>query len=97
MVDTIEPPFENPWKALLFFSGHDFLPDGTAMLCTIQGDVWHVSGLNEQLDHVRWRRFASGLHQALGLVVSGKNVYVLGRDQITCLHDSQWRRRGRFL
>ncbi len=58
------------------------------MLCTIQGDVWHVSGLNEQLDHVRWRRYASGLHQALGLVVSGEKVYVLGRDQITCLHDS---------
>ncbi len=88
VIDTIEPPFENPWKALLFLSGHDFLPDGTAMLCTIQGDVWHVSGLNEQLDHVRWRRYASGLHQALGLVVSGDKVYVLGRDQITCLHDS---------
>ena len=88
VVDTIEPPFANPWKALLFFSGHDFLPDGSAMLCTIQGDVWHVSGLNEKLDQVRWRRYASGLHQALGLVVSGANVYVLGRDQITCLHDS---------
>jgi putative heme-binding domain-containing protein len=87
VVDTIEAPFENPWKALLFFSGHDFLPDGTAMLCTIQGDVWHVSGLDEKLDHVRWRRFASGLHQALGLVVSGGSIYVLGRDQITRLHD----------
>ncbi len=88
VVDEIEPPFENPWKALLFFSGHDFLPDGTAMLSTIQGDVWHVSGLDEKLEHVRWRRYASGLHQALGLVVSDGKVYVLGRDQITCLHDS---------
>ena len=41
-VDTIEPPFENPWNALLFFGDHDFLPDGTAMLCTMQGDVWRV-------------------------------------------------------
>jgi azurin len=57
------------------------------MLCTVQGDVWHVSGLDEKLEHVRWRRYASGLHQVLGLVVSNDGVYVLGRDQITCLHD----------
>ena len=37
--------------------------------------------------NVRWRRFASGLHQPLGLVVADGKVYVLGRDQITRLHD----------
>src|SRR5205807_532711 len=34
-VDTIEPPFSNPWRALLFFGGHDFLADGSALLCTM--------------------------------------------------------------
>jgi putative heme-binding domain-containing protein len=87
VVDTIAPPFQNPWNALLFFGGHDFLPDGTALLCTMQGDVWSVDGLDERLDRVRWRRFAAGLHQALGLVVSGGKAHVLGRDQITRLHD----------
>ena len=86
-IDTIEPPFDNPWKALLFFGDHDFLPDGTAMLCTMQGDVWRVEGIDEALTSVRWRRYASGLHQALGLVVAEGHVYVLGRDQITRLHD----------
>ena len=86
-IDTIAPPFENPWKALLFFGDHDFLPDGSAMLCTMEGDVWHVEGLDATLGHVRWRRFASGLHQALGLVVVDGLVHVLGRDQITRLHD----------
>jgi putative heme-binding domain-containing protein len=87
VVDTITPPFENPWKALLFFGDHDFLPDGTAFLCTMEGDVWRVDGLDATLEHVRWRRFASGLHQALGLVVADGQVCVLGRDQITRLHD----------
>lgn len=86
-VDSIEPPFKNPWNALLFFGGHDFLPDGTAFLCTMQGDVWRVQGLDDKLERVRWRRIASGLHHALGLVVADKSVYVLGRDQITRLVD----------
>jgi putative heme-binding domain-containing protein len=87
VVDTIEPPFANPWKAPLFFGDHDFLPDGTALLCTMQGDVWRVEGLDETLHDVRWRRIASGLHQALGLVVANGETYVLGRDQITRLRD----------
>jgi putative heme-binding domain-containing protein len=86
-IDTIEPPFDNPWKALLFFGDHDFLPDGTAMICTMVGDVWSVKGLDATLQNVRWRRYASGLHQALGLIVVEGKVNVLGRDQITRLHD----------
>lgn len=86
-VDTITPPFDNPWKAPLFFGDHDFLPDGSALVCTMQGDVWRVTGLDDKLEHVKWRRFASGLHQPLGLIVAEDKIYVLGRDQITRLHD----------
>ncbi len=86
-IDTIALPFENPWKALLFVGDHDFLSDGTALVATMQGDVWRVDGLDEGLANVSWGRFASGLHHALGLVVADGQVYVLGRDQITRLHD----------
>ena len=57
------------------------------MVATMVGDVWHVNGLDATLESVRWRRYASGLHQALGLMVVEGKVYVLGRDQITRLHD----------
>ncbi|MDX2039084.1 MAG: plastocyanin/azurin family copper-binding protein [Isosphaeraceae bacterium] len=86
-VDTIEVPFDNPWKALMFFGDHAFLADGSALLCTMQGDVWRVSGLELDSSRAVWRRVASGLHQALGIVVSQGEVFVLGRDQITRLHD----------
>jgi len=86
-IDTIELPFRNPWNVPIFIGDHDFLANGTAMVCTMQGDVWRVDGLDESLSKVRWKRFASGLHQALGLVVVDDSVYVLGRDQITRLHD----------
>jgi len=86
-IDTIAPPFKNPWNALMHFGGHDFFPDGSAAICTMQGDVWHVTGLDATLQKVNWRRIASGLHHALGLVIADKSIYVLGRDQITRLVD----------
>lgn len=89
-IDTIELPVDNPWQALLFCGGIDFLPDGSALVCTMQGDVWRVSGLDgdpEKLGIAQWRRFAAGLHHALGLVVSDGRVYVQCRDQLTRLTD----------
>jgi azurin len=86
-IDTINPPAENPWKTMFFFGDHDFLPDGSAVLSTMHGDVWRVTGLDAELKNVRWRRIASGLHQPLGVVVAEGQIYVLGRDQITRLHD----------
>ena len=89
-IDTIELPVDNPWNALFFCGDHDFLPDGSAMLCTMQGDVWHITGLDSGMDKpgvARWKRFASGLHHALGLVVARDGVYVQCRDQLTRLRD----------
>ena len=87
-LDTIAPPFDNPWHSLLFFGGHGFFSNGDAAVCTIQGDVWRVSGLDADLQNVRWRRMAAGLNQALGLVVADDVVYVLGGDQLTRLEDA---------
>jgi putative heme-binding domain-containing protein len=86
-VDKIKLPTNNPWKALIYVGGHDFLSDGTAVLCTMQGDVWRVRGLDDGLKSVRWRRIASGLHQPLGLVVHDDQIFVIGRNQLTQLHD----------
>jgi len=85
--DTIAVPFRNPYGALMFLSGLDFAPDGTAAVCTMTGEVWLVRGLDADLAQVRWKRFATGLHQPLGLKVIGGRIHVLGRDQVTRLHD----------
>ncbi len=86
-VDRLTLPHENPWNAKLFCGGHDFLPDGGIAVCTMQGDVWRVDGVDDDLERLRWRRIASGLHQPLGLLVVEGVIHVLGRDQITRLHD----------
>ncbi len=85
-VDSLTFP-STPWKSLWHVGGHDFLPDGKAALCTFEGEVWIVSGIDGTLDKLRWKRFASGLSQPLGLKVVDGDIHVLGRDQLTRLRD----------
>ena len=87
VVDTFTPPVDNPWKSFLRFGGLDFFSNGDAAVCSVSGDVWVVSGIDEKLEQLKWRRFATGLFQPLGLKIVDDKVYVLGRDQITRLHD----------
>jgi hypothetical protein len=87
VVDTLTAPVPNPWGTRTFFGGFDFFPDSRAALCTFHGDVWIVSGIDDSLQKLAWRHYASGLFQALGLKVVDGEIYVTGRDQITRLHD----------
>ncbi|MSU40274.1 MAG: hypothetical protein EXS22_10205 [Pedosphaera sp.] len=88
VVDTITIPEDNPVRSWIRCSGFDFFKDGTtAAICSVTGDVWLVSGIDDTLQELKWKRFATGLFQPLGLKVVGEKVYVLGRDQITRLHD----------
>ncbi len=87
-VDSLPLPDENPSQSWMRPSGFDFFSDGTrAALCTWSGDVWIVSGIDAELTKLTWRRFAAGLFQPQGLKIVKDQIYVLGRDQITRLHD----------
>lgn len=85
--DRLTIPFDNPYGTLFFITAHDFFSNGTAAVATMTGEVWLVKGIDEKLEKLRWKRFATGLHQPLGMKVVKDRLYVLGRDQITCLHD----------
>lgn len=87
VIDTLTVPYANPWHALMFLSGIDFDSSGAAYACTIHGDVWRVTGIDDTVKKLHWKRFATGIYQALGLKVVNDQIYVLGRDQITRLHD----------
>ncbi len=87
-VDILTPPDSNPWLCLMRLTGFDFLPDGrSAAVCTWDGDVWRVEGLDDVSKGLTWRRIASGLFQPLGLKVIGGKIHVGCRDQIAILHD----------
>ncbi len=86
-VDTIPVPFDNPYNAVMMLTGIDFLPDGKAAVCTLLGDVWIVSGLDESLREVTWERFASGLFQPFGLEVVDGTIHVMATPYVVALHD----------
>jgi putative heme-binding domain-containing protein len=87
-VDTIALPEKNPWNAQLRLTGFDFSPDGVRVaVCSWDGDVWMVSGLDNLANGLTWQRISSGLFQPLGLKIHQGNIYVCCRDQIVRLHD----------
>ena len=87
-VDTFRLPENNPWLCQLRLTGFDFLDEGRRMaVCTWDGDVWLVSGLDAPAGELSWRRIASGLFQPLGLKVRDGKIFVGCRDQIMILHD----------
>ncbi len=86
-VDTLTIPHQNPFNALFFCTGLDFLPDGRIAVCTCHGDVW-LAKVDEKAGEVSWQRYATGLYHPLGLKVVDGKVVVLERGQLTKLHDS---------
>ncbi len=85
-VDTLTLPYDNPFKALFFCTGLDFMADGRVAMCTCHGDVW-LAKVDETAGTVAWQRYATGLYHPLGLKVVDGKVVVLERGQLTRLHD----------
>jgi putative heme-binding domain-containing protein len=87
-VDTLTHPENNPWFCRMRFGGFDFFPDShRAAICSWDGDVWLVDGIDHPEKELIWQRIASGLFQPLGLKIVNGQVYVSCRDQIVRLHD----------
>ena len=88
VVDDIGLPSDNPWRRKLRLSDIQFLKDGTGVCVTLDGDVWFVRGLHDARRVVRWRRFASGLHEPLSLAIRDEQIYVFDRNGIWRLSDT---------
>lgn len=88
VVDDIALPLDNPWRRDVRIGDIQFLPDGTGVGVTLDGDVWTIRGLHNHGGPVRWRRFASGLHEPLTLAVREGQIYVFDRNGIWCLRDT---------
>jgi putative heme-binding domain-containing protein len=87
-IDVLTHPTNNPWNCQMRLTGFDFYADGRrAAVCTWDGDVWLVEGIDTPSKGLTWQRIASGLFQPLGLKIVEDAVYVTCRDQIAILRD----------
>ena len=87
-MDDIALPLDNPWRRNVRPGDIQFLQDGTGVSVTLDGDVWLVRGLHEPAGRIRWRRFASGLHEPLTLAIRDEQIYVFDRNGIWRLRDT---------
>ncbi|MFT5131432.1 MAG: hypothetical protein ACI8W8_005068, partial [Rhodothermales bacterium] len=87
-IDRITIPFDNPFGSRMRIGGLDFFSDPTkAAVSTWSGDVWVVSGIDDSLENLSWKRFATGGHETLGLKIVDDVIYTVADDQITRYHD----------
>lgn len=88
VVDDVPLPLDNPWRRNVRISDIQFLPDGTGIGVTLDGDVWTITGLASDDGVVRWRRFASGLHEPLTVAVRDGVVHAFDRNGVWRLRDT---------
>ncbi len=88
VVDRIGLPTDNPWRRNVRLADIGFLGGGRAAAVTFDGDVWMIDGLTGDLPRVTWRRFASGLHEPLGLAIRSGELFVFDRHGLWRLRDA---------
>ena len=86
-MDSITVPLKNAYNSWMRTSSLAFFPDGRLAVGTLPGDVWIVSGINDELDKVTWQRFAAGLYEPLGMKVVDGVLTAITRGRIVKLHD----------
>jgi cytochrome c551/c552 len=78
-----------PEGILLEIGGVATLPDGRIAVATRRGDVWVVENPSMQMGSTpRFTLFASGLHEALGLLYKDGSLYAAQRGELTKLTDN---------
>jgi cytochrome c551/c552 len=78
-----------PEGILIEGGGVTILPDGAVAVCTRRGDVWIVENPTQKNgERAVFRKFASGLHEPLGLLFKDNALYTAQRGELTKLQDT---------
>ena len=86
-LDNLPVPLKNAYNTWMRTSSLTFFPDGRLAVGTMSGDVWIVSGIDDDLQNVNWQRFAAGLYEPMGMKVVDGVLTVSTRGRLVKLHD----------
>tara|TARA_R110002096_G_scaffold168538_6_gene339391 strand:- start:763 stop:3369 length:2607 start_codon:yes stop_codon:yes gene_type:complete len=87
-LEEIPLPHDNPWNRAVRAAGMDFFPDGTIVVVTFDGDIWIGDKLSPGAKAITWKRFASGLHEPLSVVIHDEKIHVFDRNGIWRILDT---------
>ncbi len=76
----------SPEGTILEVGGLFTMPDGNLAVTTRRGDIFIVENPTSAKPY--FRKFASGLHEVLGVVYKNNSLYVVQRGELTRLYDS---------
>ncbi|MFM8470319.1 MAG: PQQ-dependent sugar dehydrogenase, partial [Limisphaerales bacterium] len=80
--------FPLPKEANLLITGMDFLPNGDLAVCTWPGEVWVIEGAQGAPAAAKYRRFALGLCEPMGVAVRNGKIYVGTKQALYRLTDT---------
>lgn len=87
VVDDITLPIPNPWNRNVRLVDISFFEGDKAAAVSFEGDVWILEGINNSLNRLSWKRYASGFYEPQSIEVVEGQVYVFGKEGIVRLHD----------
>ncbi len=77
-----------PEDVKLEVGGITVLPDGRLAVCTRRGEIWMIDNPYMLTGQPHYKRFASGLHEALGLNYRNGSFYTTQRGELTKITDT---------
>ncbi len=80
--------FPVPREIALQVTGMDWLPNGDLAIATWSGEIYIVEGAQGDVQAARYRRFARGLNEPLGLQVVKEQIYVVQKCDLTRITDT---------
>jgi hypothetical protein len=80
--------FPLPPEAELIITGMDWLNDRDLAICTWLGEIYIVENAVGPAANAKYRRFARGLNEPLGLTVSDNQMYVVQKGELTRVSDT---------
>jgi len=80
--------FSLPKTTNLLITGMDFLPNGDLIVCTWPGEVWVIEGAQGAPTTAKYRRFARGLCEPMGVAVRDGKIYIGTKQALYRLTDT---------
>ena len=80
--------FALPEKMNLLVTGMDWLAKDKLAVCTYAGEVWIVEGATGPVGNMKFRRFARGMNEPMGVLVKDGKIHLGNKAEITRLSDT---------